>query len=163
MVNQWKSQAENKYSLGITDSSEATMLQLQRVRASADLSKTVVALLLQKAAAEKTAAEQGSMSAAAKGPGVVAAVSAGAGSACAIYTRDTGSIRIDFVLANTQAEGQSDAQRATIAHILALADKEGVPDVRLSSSTVPALFFDPAEMGFAPAAPGSPSGWLQRK
>lgn len=159
MVNGWKSQAENAFALGWTDSTEAEMIRMQRVRATADAGRDVMPLLMQKAAAEKTGVTApDALPPAIRGLNVAAAVSVGSGSACMLYTQESDFIRIDYLLANTQAAGQSIAQQALIRHVSEIAQQSGA-EVRLSSTALPTLYAAPAELGFEELAPGAP--WLR--
>jgi hypothetical protein len=160
MVNGWKNQAENAFALGWTDSTEAEMIRMQRVRATADAGKDVMPLLMQKAAAEQAGVtSQENLPPAIRGLNVVAAVSVGSGSACVLFTKEPEFIRIDYLLANTQAAGQSMAQQTLIRHVSDLAKQSGIAEVRLAASTLPTLYAAPAQLGFEELSPGSP--WLR--
>ncbi len=156
MVNNWKNQAENAFALGWTDSTQEEMIKMQRVWATADAGKNVMPLLMQKAAAEQ-AATQTNLPPAIRGLNVAAAVSVGSGSACMLFTQESDCIRINYLIANTQALGQATAQQALIRHVSALA-KEANIQVRLATSALPTLYCTPSELGFEEPSPGSP--WL---
>ncbi len=157
MVNNWKNQAENAFALGWTGSSQEEMIKMQRVWATADAGKNVMPLLMQKAAAEK-ATTQTNLPASVRGLNVAAAVSVGSGSACMLFTQEPDCIRINYLIANTQALGQATAQQALIRHVSGVAKQANIPEVRLASSALPTLYCAPSELGFEEASPGSP--WL---
>jgi hypothetical protein len=157
MVNNWKNQAENAFALGWTDSTQEEMIKMQRVWATADASKKVMPLLMQKAAAEQ-AVTQSNLPPAIRGLNVAAAVSVGSGSACMLFTQEPNCIRINYLIANTQALGQATAQQALIRHVSGVAKQANIADVHLASSTLPTLYCTPSELGFEELSPGSP--WL---
>ena len=158
MVNGWKSQAENAFALGWTDSTEAEMIRMQRVWATADASKNVMPLLMQKATAEQAGASAANLPPSIRSLSVAAAVSVGSGSACMLYTQEADFIRIDYLLANTQAAGQALAQAALVRHVSEIAQRAGIADVRLAASAVPTLYTTPAALGFEEPSAGAP--WL---
>ena len=119
VLNQWKTVAENSRSLGWTSSSEESMMKLRREAATADAMKLILPTLMQRAAIDKALQETGSAPADTpdniKTLGICAAISVGAGSACALYHKspDQSYYRIDHLVANTAVEGQLETQVST--------------------------------------------------
>mmetsp|Transcript_45362 Transcript_45362/g.71145 ORF Transcript_45362/g.71145 Transcript_45362/m.71145 type:complete len:131 (-) Transcript_45362:79-471(-) len=123
--------------------------------------KDVMPVLMQKAAAEKAAESNGgvmpeSIPDSIKKLEVLAAISVGAGSACALYTKGEDHVMIEHLIANTKMGGQFDAQKYLVDQIVAQGKEAGLPEIRLKTSTHPTLYSEPAEYGFEESEGGAP-------
>lgn len=49
---------------------------------------------------------------------VIVAISGGFGSACALYTKKEDWLEIEYLVANTQMDGQFDAQKDVVKHLV---------------------------------------------
>eukprot|EP00290_Baffinella_frigidus_P041345 CAMPEP_0180292964 /NCGR_PEP_ID=MMETSP0988-20121125/17173_1 /TAXON_ID=697907 /ORGANISM="non described non described, Strain CCMP2293" /LENGTH=231 /DNA_ID=CAMNT_0022269365 /DNA_START=42 /DNA_END=738 /DNA_ORIENTATION=- len=162
LCNGWKNEAENARNLGWTSSSVETMVRMQREAATADLMKLVMPLLMAKAADEKNLQDNPAATPNPKMANleVIAAISVGSGSAAAVYSMSESVYTIDYLFCNTQTAGQLQSQNVVIKHIVGLAEKAGVKEVRLAPlSFVPGqetIFGTLAEIGFEEAGAGVP-------
>ena len=167
VLNQWKTVAENSRSLGWTSSSEESMMKLRREAATADAMKLILPTLMQRAAIDKALQETGSAPADTpdniKTLGICAAISVGAGSACALYHKspDQSYYRIDHLVANTAVEGQLETQRFVVQEIVKEAKEKGVPEVRLAAACYDdmkgTIYGSVQELGFEP--PSEETEW----
>eukprot|EP00960_Hanusia_phi_P062959 765312-Hanusia_phi.AAC.1 len=141
ILNNWKAYAENSRALGWTSSSIEAMIKLQRESATADVMKAMVPMIMQKAAADKAAAEKGSMPESIPQNiaklNVIAAVSVGAGSAAAVYTKGEGFYTIEYIVANTQMASQFESQIALLNELAREAKEEDVKEIRLACNSLP--------------------------
>ncbi|EKX55024.1 hypothetical protein GUITHDRAFT_131968 [Guillardia theta CCMP2712] len=141
ILNNWKAYAENSRALGWTSSSTEAMIKLQRESATADVMKAMVPMIMQKAAADKAAEENGSMPASIPQNiaklNVIAAVSVGAGSSAAVYTKGEGFYTVEYIVANTQMTGQFESQVALLNEVAREAKEEGVKEIRLACNSLP--------------------------
>lgn len=153
LVNIWKNEAENQRGRGWLSSTEEEMIELQRVAATSQQLQEGMRTIMQKAVAEKAAEANGgvmpdSIPEYIVNLNVIVAISGGFGSACALYTKKEDWLEIEYLVANTQMDGQFDAQKDVVKHLVAEAKKEGLKEVRLLARTHETLFGEHTDLGF---------------
>eukprot|EP00961_Rhodomonas_salina_P205065 2768232-Rhodomonas_salina.1 len=123
LVNIWKNEAENQRGRGWLSSTEEEMIELQRVAATSQQLQEGMRTIMQKAVAEKAAEANGgvmpdSIPEYIVNLNVIVAISGGFGSACALYTKKEDWLEIEYLVANTQMDGQFDAQKDVVKHLV---------------------------------------------
>lgn len=161
LVNSWKTLAENPSPRWKLSSNEE-MVELQRAAATVEQMKKYIPTIKLRETAEKAAeANGGTMPASIPEHiatlRVLGAISAGFGSAAAMYSTKDKVLEVTMLVAKTQGEGQYEAQKSVVTKLLADAKQEGILQVLLSAEAAATLFGAVEDFGFKQLAVGEKS------